>query len=143
MVRVSNVTTARTMPPLAGFCAPPWPISTPPLIASMDSLDEARRVLQPNDRTKERDQRRLLVVESCCYIAKDAGWSLTYTTDFNAEVKQRGGRLIDPIKDVIAMVSCNARVASVHTLKSDIELVKRRFSLRDEMPVTAPRGEAK
>lgn len=107
------------------------------------SLDEARRVLQPNDRTKERDQRRLLVVESCCYIAMDAGWSLTYTTDFKAETNQRGGRLIDLIKDVIAMVSRNARIASVHTLKSDIESVKRRLSLRGESPVTLPRGETK
>lgn len=107
------------------------------------SLDEARRILQPNDRTKERDQRRLLVVESCCYIAMDAGWSMTYTTDFKAEMNQRGGRLIDLIKDVIAMVSHNARTASVHTLKSDIELVKRRLSLRDEFAVTTPRGEAK
>lgn len=97
------------------------------------SLEEAQRILQPNDRTKERDQRRLMVVESCCYIALDAGWSLTYTTDSTVEKNQRGGRLIALIKDVIATVTKNAQIASVHTLKSDIELVKRRFALRGDI----------
>ena len=98
------------------------------------SLDEARRILQPDDRRTERDNRRLIVVESCCYVALDVGWPLTYTTDFKAEKNQRGGRLIDLIKDVIAMVSNNARIASVHTLKNDIELVRRRFEMRGDLP---------
>lgn len=103
------------------------------------SLDEARRILQPNDRRKERDNRRLLVVESCCYIALDAGWSVTYTTDSTAKKNQRGGRLIDLIKEVIALVSHNAQIASVHTIKSDIELVQRRFTLRGDLPAPSPR----
>ena len=97
------------------------------------SLDEARRVLQPDDRRKERDSRRLLVVESCCYVAQDAGWSLTYTTDSTLTKNQRGGRLIELIKDVIMMVSHGARIASVHTLKSDIELVRRRLEMRGDL----------
>lgn len=88
------------------------------------SLDEAQRILQPDDRRKERDNRRLFIVESCCYVALDAGWSLTYTTDSTVEKNQRGGRLINLIRDVIGMVSQNSRIASVHTLKSDIELVR-------------------
>ncbi|MFU8865800.1 MAG: hypothetical protein ACNA7O_17970 [Rhodobacterales bacterium] len=103
------------------------------------SLDEARRILQPNDRSKERDHRRLLVVESCCYVALDAGWSLTYTTDGTATKNQRGGRLINLIKDVIAMVSANGRIASVHTLKSDIEMVRHRFQMRGDL--TSDSGE--
>ena len=98
------------------------------------SLDEARRILQPDDLRQERDSRRLIVVESCCYVALDAGWSLTYTTDFKAEKNQRGGRLIDLIKDVIAIVSHQARIASVHTLKNDIERIRRRFELRGDLP---------
>lgn len=97
------------------------------------SLDEARRILQPDDRRKERDNRRLFIVESCCYVALDAGWPLTYTTDSAATRNQRGGRLISLIKDVIAMVSANGRIASVHTLKSDIELVRRRFEMRGDL----------
>lgn len=98
------------------------------------SLDEAQRILQPDNRIKERDSRRLPVVESCCYVALDAEWPITYTTDFNAERNQRGGRLIDLIKDVIAMVSHNARIASVHTLKNDIERIWRRFEMRGDLP---------
>lgn len=101
------------------------------------SLDEAQRILQPNDRRKERDNRRLFVVESCCYVALDAGWSLTYTTDSTVMKNQRGGRLINLIKDVIAMVSKNGQIASVHTLKTDIELVRRRFEMRGDLPKDA------
>ena len=97
------------------------------------SLDEARRILQPDDRRKVRDNRRLFIVESCCYVAIDAGWSLTYTTDSTVEKNQRGGRLINLIQDVIGMVSQNSRIASVHTLKSDIELVRRRFHMRGDL----------
>ncbi len=99
------------------------------------SLDKARRVLQPDDRRKERDNRRLLVVESCCYVALDAGWPITYTTDSSALKNQRGGRLIALIKDIIAMVSHNQRVASVHTLKTDIELVRFRLVERGDLPI--------
>lgn len=97
------------------------------------SLDEAQRILQPDDRRKERDNRRIFIVESCCYVALDAGWSLTYTTDSTVEKNQRGGRLINLIQDVIGMVSQNSRIASVHTLKSDIELVRRRFQMRGDL----------
>ncbi|QPZ89697.1 hypothetical protein [Thioclava electrotropha] len=97
------------------------------------SLDEARRILQPDDRRKEQDNRRLHVVESCCYVAQDAGWPLTYTTDSSLTKNQRGGRLIELVKDVIEMVSEGGRVASVHTLKSDIELVRRRFEMRGDL----------
>ncbi|MEI4263613.1 hypothetical protein [Roseovarius sp. D0-M9] len=100
------------------------------------SLDKARRVLQPDDRRNERDGRRLLVVESCCYVALDAGWNITYTTDSSALKNQRGGRLITLIKDVIGVVSHNQHVASVHTLKEDIVLVRARLERRGELPRT-------
>ena len=95
------------------------------------SLDDAQRILQPDDRTKERDSRRILVVEACCYVARDAGWRVTYTSDSSALKDQRGGRLIKLIRDVIAMVSHNANKASVHTLKDDLVRVSRRFERRD------------
>lgn len=97
-------------------------------------LDEALRILQPDDRRRERDGRRLLVAESCSYIALDAGWPITYTTDSTALKNQRGGRLIALIKDVIRMTSRDEYVASVHTLKTDIEMVRRRFKRRGEQP---------
>lgn len=111
------------------------PRSEPAGDVTFISLDEARRVLQPDDRRNERDGRRLLVVESCCYVALDAGWPITYTTDSSVEKNQRGGRLIALIKDVIAMVSHNQHIASVHTLKADIELVRSRFMMRGDLPL--------
>lgn len=117
-----------------------YPESTTPGGSDVEpiSLDQAQRILQPDDLRKERDSRRLLVVECCCYIALDAGWPITYTTDSTALKDQRGGRLINLIKDVIAMVSQNNRAASVHTLKADIEMVRLRFQSRGDLPNRKP-----
>jgi hypothetical protein len=99
------------------------------------TLEEARRILQPDNLRKERDNRRLLVVESCCYVALDAGWRLTYTTDSTRLKNQRGGRLINLIQDVIEMVTNGRRDISVHTIKKDIETVRRRFEKRGDLRV--------
>jgi len=96
-------------------------------------LETASRVLRPDDKRRERDSRRLLVVESCCYIALDAGWNITYTTDSTLEKDQRGGRLIALIKDVVSQVTGSNLNVSGHTLKSDIELVRRRFENRGDL----------
>lgn len=100
---------------------------------SFVSLDDAQRILQPDDRTKERDSRRILVVEACCYVAQDAGWPVTYTSDSTVLKDQRCGRLIKLIKDVIAMVTRKANTASGHTLKADIERVSGRFKKRGDL----------
>ncbi len=97
------------------------------------TLDQAQRLLQPDDRSNERDRRRLLVVESCCYVGLDAGWTLTFTTDASVTNNTRGGRIINLIMEVIPMVTQNAQKASSHTLKDDLELVKRRFERRGDI----------
>lgn len=97
------------------------------------TLDEAQRLLQPDDRSNERDRRRLLVVESCCYVGLDAGWSLTFTTDSSREKDQRCGRIINLIKEVIPIVTHKGTKTSGHTLKDDLELVKRRFERRGDI----------
>ena len=96
---------------------------------------KARRLLQPDDRSKAIDGRRQAIVQCCCYVALDAGWTLTYTTDFKATRDQRGGRLIELIKNVIGMVSHNAQIGSVHTLKADLHSVWSRFYERVELAV--------
>ncbi len=119
-------------------CSPVSAATNPTGEVTFITLDKARRALQPDDRRKERDSRRLLVVESCCYVALAAGWSITYTTDSTALKNQRGGRLIALVKDVIAMVSLNEHIASVHTLKADIEKVRTRLEMRGELPPRSP-----
>ena len=97
------------------------------------TLRQAQRLLQPDDRSNERDRRRLLVVESCCYVGLDAGWGLTFTTDSSRLKNQRCGRIINLIEEVIPMVTHNAQKVSGHTLKDDLELVKRRFERRGDI----------
>lgn len=108
-------------------------------------LDTARRVLEPDDRRNERDSRRLLVVECCCYVALDAGWSVTYTTgprskrkimapDAETEVStERRGPLVRLIQDVVALVTENEVEFSGHTIKADLELVKLRLQMRGDL----------
>ncbi len=97
------------------------------------SLREAQRILQPDNRRKAVDGRRQAVVECCCYVAQDAGWPLTYTTDDSLTKEQRGGRLIELIQDVIGMTSHSGRKYRGHTLKDDIERIKRRFDKRGDL----------
>ena len=97
------------------------------------SLREAQRILQPDNRRKAVDGRRQAVVECCCYVAQDAGWPLTYTTNDILPSEQRGGRLIELIQDVIEMTSHSGRKYRGHTLKDDIERIKRRFDKRGDL----------
>jgi len=97
------------------------------------SLQEAQRILQPDNRRKAVDGRRQAVVECCCYVAQDAGWPLTYTTDDSLLGEQRGGRLIELIQDVIAMTSQSGWKYRGHTLKDDIERTKQRFDKRGDL----------
>lgn len=97
------------------------------------TLREAQRILQPDNRRKAVDGRRQAIVECCCYVAQDAGWPLTYTTDSSVEHEQRGGRLISLIGDVINMMSKGDWRYRGHTLSADIDVVKRRFEHRGDL----------
>lgn len=95
------------------------------------SLEIAQLVLVPDDRRTEADERRRLVVEQCCHIAKDAGWSLSFTTDPTLPKNQRTGRLVELIKDVIRLATDPPMDLSGDTIVSDIELARLRMSPDD------------
>lgn len=105
-------------------------------------LEAARKILVADNLGSLSDARRLLVVEQVCYIATDAGWSLTYTSrdeegrwsdQANRSVGKstvRTGRLIELLQDVMQIVTGNAQSYSGHTAKSDIGLVRARIARR-------------
>lgn len=117
-----------------------------PNLASGDRIalpfEAARQILVADNLGSLSDARRLLVVEQVCYIATDAGWSLTYTSRddggrwsdaANRDVGKstvRTGRLIELLQDVMQIVTGNVQSYSGHTAKSDIELVRARIARR-------------
>lgn len=123
-------------------------LNSQPNLASGDRialpLEAARNILVADNLGSLSDARRLLVVEQVCYIATDAGWSLTYTSrdeegrwsnQANRSVGKstvRTGRLIELLQDVMQIVTGNAQSYSGHTAKSDIELVRARIARRLE-----------
>lgn len=121
-------------------------LNSKPTLASREKfalpLEAARQVLVADNLGSLSDARRLLVVEQVCYIAIDAGWSLTYTSRdegggwsdlSNRPVGKstvRTGRLIKLLQDVMQIVTGHAQTYSGHTAKSDIELVRARIARR-------------
>lgn len=99
--------------------------------------DSGPIIVRPRDKRETRDERRLKVVESCCYIWLDAGRKLTFTSYF-AETRnqKRTGPLLELIKAVVKLVTVNATTISGETLRRDIELVRRRFKRRGDLPQT-------
>ncbi|OSQ54466.1 hypothetical protein MCRY_21140 [Marivita cryptomonadis] len=105
-------------------------------------FEAARHILVADNLGALSDARRLLVVEQVCYIATDAGWSLTYTSRdeggrwsdvSNRDVGKstvRTGRLIKLLQDVMQIVTGHAQTYSGHTAKSDIESVRARIARR-------------
>ncbi|WP_026758873.1 hypothetical protein [Sediminimonas qiaohouensis] len=95
-------------------------------------------VVRPLDKRKVADDRRLSVVESCCYIWLDAGRKLTFTTraDKLKPEQQREGELIRFIQTAVSMVTTPTCEVSGETLRRDIELTRRRFRRRGEMVPT-------
>lgn len=97
--------------------------------------DHGSNLVQPRDKRKARDERRIKVVESCCYIWLDANRPLTITTrDVKSNKDKRSGPLVELIKSVIEMVTINSTEISGETLRRDIELVRRRFAKRGDLP---------
>ena len=91
-------------------------------------------LVRPRDKRETRDERRLKVVESCCYIWLDAGRKLTFTSYFyKTRDQKRTGPLLELIKAVVKLVTVNATTISGETLRRDIELVRRRFEHRGDL----------
>jgi hypothetical protein len=95
-------------------------------------------VVRPLDKRQVADDRRLSVVESCCYIWLDAGRKLTFTTraDKLKPEQQREGELIRFIQTAVSMVTTPTCNVSGETLRRDIERIRRRFRRRGEMVPT-------
>ena len=90
--------------------------------------------VQPLDKRQVQDERRLKVIESCCYIWLDAERPLTITTrPDNPTNEQREGELIRFIQTVVSMITKPKRKMSGETLRRDIECVRRRFRLRGDL----------
>jgi len=87
--------------------------------------------VQPRDKRSVSDDRRISLIESCCYIWLDAGRKLTFTTrPDKPSSEQREGELIRFIQTVVGMVTKPMSQIPGETLRSDIELVRRRFRRR-------------
>lgn len=85
------------------------------------TLNVARMVLVPDNRRNEYDSRRRFVVQQCCYVALDAGWPLSFTTDATLAGDQRTGRLVELIKDVLQLVTDPPQRTSGETIVDDLE----------------------
>ncbi|WP_198133305.1 hypothetical protein [Roseobacter sp. AzwK-3b] len=90
--------------------------------------------VRPLDKRNVQDERRLKVIETCCYIWLDAGRPLTITTrPDKPSSEQREGELINFIQDVVSMITTPKCKMSGETLRRDIERVRRRFRRRGEL----------
>jgi len=95
----------------------------------------AEVLVEPQDKRRVLDARRLTVIESCCYIWLDAGRRLTFTTRGDKPSRdQRDGPLVNLIQTVIEMVTTPPCRMSGETLRRDIERVRRRFRRRGDLP---------
>lgn len=97
-------------------------------------LDVARKVLVPDDYRTEADERRRAVVEQCCYVAMDGGWPLSFSTESSLVKRQRTGRLVDLITDVVRLATDPPNTISGETIVSDIELARLRMIGNGDYP---------
>jgi len=85
----------------------------------------ALSVTRPDNAKKIHDTRRIEVVNSCCYVLKDAGRPLSVTTASDGSAGgTRRGEVIELIKMIIGMVTSPRTEVSVETLKKDIDYFK-------------------
>lgn len=94
--------------------------------------------MSPRDKRFSRDKRRQYIVESCCYIWKDAGRPLTYTTYSDGRPGgQRQGPLITFIQSVVKMITEPGQILSGETIRVDIDDFRDRLE-REEKERWAP-----
>ncbi|MBY6199735.1 hypothetical protein KUV65_00020 [Maritalea mobilis] len=98
------------------------------------SLKVARAVLVPDDYRTEADERRRAVVVQCCYVALDAGWPLSFTSDPSLNNTLRTGRLVDLIRDVVRLTTDPSNTISGDTIVSDIEIARLRMIDNGDYP---------
>lgn len=112
-----------------------------------DVIEDIRRIhgtpgavaeMSPRDKRFSRDKRRQYIVESCCYIWKDAGRPLTYTTYSDGRPGgQRQGPLINFIQAVVKMITEPGQILSGETIRVDIDGFRDKLE-REEQERWAP-----
>ncbi|SDJ44657.1 hypothetical protein SAMN05421850_1332 [Lutimaribacter saemankumensis] len=98
------------------------------------TLNVARKVLVPDNRRNEYDSRRRFVVQQCCYVALDAGWQLSFTTDARLTRDQRTGPLVELIKDVLRLVTDPPQLISGETIIGDIKIARTSIARNGDYP---------
>ena len=98
------------------------------------TLNVAHKVLVPDNRNEEYDSRRRFVVQQCCYVALDAGWPLSFTTDASLTRDQRTGRLVELIKDVLRLVTAPPQLISGETIIGDIKIARSSIARNGDHP---------
>lgn len=79
-------------------------------------------VIAPDDKRDARDWRRRYVVFSCCYIWRDAGHRVSYTTDpSSVSGSTRKGPLIDFVNAVVRLVTDPPDELSPETIRREID----------------------
>lgn len=114
---------------------------------TQDVIDDIRHILvtpgavaemSPRDKRFLRDKRRQYIVESCCYIWKDAGRPLTYTTYSDGRPGgQRQGPLVNFIQAVVKMITEPGQILSGETIRVDIDDFRGKLE-REEKERWAP-----
>ncbi|WP_170407737.1 hypothetical protein [Ruegeria arenilitoris] len=114
---------------------------------TQDVIDDIRHILltpgavaemSPRDKRFSRDKRRQYIVESCCYIWKDAGRPLTYTTYSDGRPGgQRQGPLVNFIQAVVKMITEPGQILSGETIRVDIDDFRDKLE-REEKERWAP-----
>ncbi|MCA0930462.1 hypothetical protein [Ruegeria profundi] len=112
-----------------------------------DVIDDIRHILvtpgavadiSPRDKRFSRDKRRQYIVESCCYIWKDAGRPLTYSTYSDGRPGgQRQGPLVNFIQAVVKMITEPGQNLSGETIRVDIDDFRDKLG-REEKERWAP-----
>lgn len=104
-----------------------------------DAFEEVLRTrgavadLSPDDKRRQGDVRRMLVVESCCYAWLEAGEKIGVSTGtVGPDTGKRTGRLIELIQDVGLMIGNPKKRLSGETLKADIERFEKLHAIRTE-----------
>ncbi|NOC85914.1 hypothetical protein [Ruegeria sp. HKCCD6428] len=114
---------------------------------TQDVINDIRRIhgtpgaiaeMSPRDKRFSRDKRRQYIVESCCYIWKDAGRPLTYTTYSDGRPGgQRQGPLVNFIQAVVKMITEPGQILSGETIRVDIDGFRDKLE-REEQERWAP-----
>ncbi|WP_209506700.1 MULTISPECIES: hypothetical protein [unclassified Ruegeria] len=114
---------------------------------TQDVMDDIRRIIEtpgavaemsPRDKRFSRDKRRQYIVESCCYIWKDAGRPLTYTTYSDGRPGgQRQGPLVNFIQAAVRIITEPEQILSGETIRVDIDDFRDRLE-REEKERWAP-----